>query len=265
MYFWDKYRKTTKLHNSYVCLGLDPNLELMPKYLLKKSNPLWEFNKEIIESTKSKVAAYKLNYAFYLSCGLSGLEALGKSIDYIPSYIPIILDVKVGDIANTMVQYAKAYFEYMKVDAITVNPLMGEDVMTPLMEYKDKFFFVLSITSNRSAVDFLKKGSLYKDISQKIDKWGYLQFGAVVGATNPKELKIVRSLMPNTLFLIPGIGKQGGSLSDVMSNAIASNNNPSVLINSSRGIIHKCDSEEFASSAAEETEKLRNAINMYLN
>jgi len=206
MSFTDKYYHTTKLHKSYVCLGLDTDMDQMPKFLLDYQNPIWEFNRQIIGSTKNLVAAYKLNFAFYLANGLAGIDALSKTITAIPDYIPVILDVKVGDIANTMKHYGKAFFDLMKVDSITVNPLMGEDVITPLLPYKDKFFFVLALTSNRSATDFLKHRNLYKDISKKIERWGHKQIGAVVGATNSAQLKEVRSLMPETIFLIPGIG-----------------------------------------------------------
>ena len=264
MNFWDKYLKVSNLHKSYVCLGLDTDLNLLPENVLNEENPIWEFNKEIIAATKSKVAAYKLNYAFYLSSGKKGLEALEKSLDAIPDYIPKILDVKVGDISNTMTHYAKAYFEYLKVDAITVNPLMGEDVITPLIEFPEKFFFVLAITSNQSASDFLKKNNLYKNISRKIKKWGHLHTGAVVGATNSEEIQIARSLMPKTLFLIPGIGTQGGSLDEVMKKAICSKDNPAILINSSRGIIHKSKDDDFVTVAVRETDKLREKINVSL-
>jgi orotidine-5'-phosphate decarboxylase len=261
--FLDKFNNITAQNRSFVCIGLDPDFNLMPKNILKKDNPIWEFNKEIIEATKDKVAAYKLNYAFYIANGFSGLKALAETISFIPKHIPIILDVKVGDIANTMANYAKGYLEYMNADAITVNPLMGEDVMTPLIGFDDKFFFVLALTSNPSATDFLKQDDLYKKISHKISQWGTKQFGAVVGATNPQELKVVRSLMPDTLFLIPGIGAQGGNLNDVMTNA-AGSKSPLILINSSRGIIHKSKEDDFADIALKETELLRDGINRYL-
>lgn len=263
MSFLDRYYKTTESNKSYVCVGLDPDINMLPEGLLYSDNPLWEFNKQIISATSDKIGAYKLNYAFYLANGKKGLEALEKSIDAVPEGTPFILDVKVGDIANTMVNYAKGYFDYLKADALTVNPLMGEDVIKPLLEYKDKFFFVLALTSNPSAKDFLKREMLFQEISKKINEWGKEQFGAVVGATNSQELKTVRSIMPETLFLIPGIGAQGGSLKDVMENAVGKNN-PYILINSSRGIIHRSKGSDFAEAAMKETERLRNEINSYL-
>ncbi|MCB5230882.1 MAG: orotidine-5'-phosphate decarboxylase [Candidatus Cloacimonas sp.] len=264
MLFWDKYDQATKLHKSHVCLGLDSDIEMIPSHLLKHDNPIWEFNKEIVDATKNRVGAYKLNFAFYLSNGPAGLDALLRTINHIPSYVPIILDVKVGDISNTMVHYAKAFYEYFKVDSLTVNPLMGEDVFTPLLTYKDKFLFALVITSNRSATDFLKKNDLYVEIANKVNKLGHKKVGAVIGATNPKELKEVRNFMPEALFLIPGIGAQGGNLFDVVTNTIASKKNPAILINSSRGIIFKDNSPNYIEAVVQETEELRRTINQLI-
>jgi len=211
------------------------------------------------------VAAYKLNYAFYIAYGRLGMEALENSISCIPDTIPVIIDCKVGDIANTMLQYGKAFFDEMKADAITVNPLMGEDVITPLLGYQDKLLFLLAVTSNPSAVDFLKRNCLYREIALKLNNWGATHIGAVVGATNTNELKEMRELMPQTIFLIPGIGAQGGNLADVMNSSLSSATDPRILINSSRGIIFKGKGMDFAQTASEETEKLRNSINAYLS
>lgn len=263
MKFLEKYRQITKKNSSYVCIGLDPHLNMMPESVLRHDNPIKAFNQAIVEATSGLAAAYKLNYAFYLASGRKGIEALEAAIEIIPENIPLILDVKAGDIANTMTHYAKGYFDYLKVDAITVNPLMGEDVITPLLPFEDKFFFVLALTSNPSASDFLKKGSLYKSLADKIDKWGSGQFGAVVGATNSSELDEVRKLMPNTLFLVPGIGAQGGSLQEVMSYA-AGEKEPLLLINSSRGIIHKSKENNFSEAAREAADSLRKKINSLL-
>ncbi|MBW6516464.1 MAG: orotidine-5'-phosphate decarboxylase [Candidatus Cloacimonetes bacterium] len=264
MNFWEKYYHTTKTNRSYVCVGLDSDLSLIPEHLMREQNPILEFNKQIIAATVDQVAAYKLNYAFYISQGQKGLEALKQSIAIIPDHIPVIIDCKIGDIANTMVQYGKAFFEELQADAITVNPLMGEDVITPLSNYKDKMLFLLALTSNPSATDFLKRNQLSKNIATKIAQWGSDQIGAVVGATNTDELSEMRQLMPKTLFLIPGVGAQGGNLSDVMKNALSSKEDPRILINSSRGIIFKERGKDFAKIASIETENLRRAINEYI-
>jgi orotidine-5'-phosphate decarboxylase len=176
----------------------------------------------------------------------------------------VIIDCKVGDIANTMNRYARAFFNEMKADAITVNPLMGEDVITPLRAYKDKLSFILAVTSNPTASDFLKKNALYRTIVEKIAEWGSEQFGAVVGATNPGELSELRKMLPETLFLVPGIGAQGGDIEVVMKEGTAKRSDPRMLINSSRGIIFREKGENFAEAAAEATEELRISINQYL-
>jgi len=261
MSFWTKYSQATKLHNSFVCVGLDSELSKIPECVKGELNPIWAFNKEIVDATKNKTAAYKLNYAFYLSSGKKGIEALENTINYIPSYIPIILDVKVGDIANTMEQYGKAYFEEMNVDAITVNPLMGSDVYTPLLKYTDKMLFVLVLTSNPSSAEYLAKNDMYKDIAQSLSKKDFRNFGAVTGATNAQEMKTLRTLMPKSIFLIPGVGAQGGSVAETVHNAAFSKNEPRFLINSSRGIIFASKGENFATEALNATEDLRTQIN----
>ncbi len=265
MSFWNKYHQTTKLHNSYVCVGLDSDIDKLPECVRQEENPIYKFNKEIISATKNKVAAYKLNFAFYISQGKKGIKALEKTLEQIPNYIPVILDVKIGDIGNTMQQYAKAFYDEYKADAITVNMMMGCDVVDPLLVYKDKLIFVLALTSNQSASDFLKKNELYIEIAKKINKYGFKQVGAVVGATNTLELSSMRKLMPNTLFLIPGVGAQGGKVSEVVHYAKASSQEPQLLINSSRNIIFADDSAKFADTAYTETEHLRAEINQYLN
>lgn len=274
MTFWEKYYHTTKNNESYVCLGLDSDLDCLPEHLFKSGNyylereesvsKIFDFNKEIIDRTKDKIAAYKLNFAFYLSAGIGGLQALKMSILRIPSTVPVIIDCKAGDIANTMSKYGKAFFEEFNADAITVNPLMGEDVIEPLKEFQGKMLFVLALTSNKSALTILKREKLYREISRNIAQWGPERHGAVVGATNAGELAELRDLMPQTLFLIPGIGAQGGSLEQVMKHAVAGGEDPLILINSSRGIIFKDRSICFAEAAEEETEKLRREINTFL-
>ena len=265
MSFWTKFKQATQLHNSYVCIGLDSDKTRIPKILKSEKNPIWQFNKEIIDATKNKVAAYKMNYAFYVSAGNKGIDALYRTLGHIPNYIPKIIDAKVGDIANTMTHYAKGFFEELSADALTVNPLMGSDVFKPFKSFKENMIFVLTLTSNASASEILGKNNLYKEIAKKLSKMSYQNVGAVVGATNGKELKEIRELMPKTVFLIPGIGAQGGDLNNVIQNGICSKKDPRILINSSRGIIFAGDSEDFANDALNATEKLRSEINNALD
>lgn len=265
MSFWEKYKHAVTLHQSNVCVGLDSDISKLPGHILGYDNPIWEFNREIINATKNKVAAYKLNYAFYVASGKKGISALEKTIKAIPNYIPIILDVKVGDIGNTMAQYAKAYFEHLNVDAITVNPLMGNDVFKPLLEYSSKMIFVLVLTSNPSASEYLIKDKQYLRIADYVNSQDSKRFGAVVGGTNSSQLREIRKHLPKSIFLIPGVGAQGGDLREVVKNCAASKEEPLFLINSSRGIIFADSSEKFAETALSVTSKLRDKINRYLN
>jgi orotidine-5'-phosphate decarboxylase len=261
MSFWTKYTNIIKSNKSYVCLGLDSELSKLPSHLLDQEDPIFAFNKAIIDQTKDIVACYKPNFAFYLSQGLKSLSSLQKTISYIPDHIPVILDIKAGDIGNTMANYAKAFFTDWGVDAITANPLMGNDVMKAIEPFQENFAFLLTLTSNPSAKDYLKVNELYKNISENINNLPNKQFGAVVGATNSQELRELRKLMPESLFLIPGIGAQGGSLRDVVSSTCYSKDDARFVINSSRGIIFADSSESFAQVAREKAESLRDQIN----
>ena len=261
MSFWNKYKNIIKENQSYVCLGLDSDLAKLPACLKDSDDPIFEFNKAIIDATKDIVACYKPNFAFYHSQGLKSLQSLLKTMQYIPDNIPVILDIKAGDIGNTMANYAKAFFEDWGFDSITCNPLMGNDVIEALKPFENNFAFALALTSNKSASDFLKVNDLYKNISKYIATLPTEQFGAVVGATNSSELKELREIMPETLFLIPGIGAQGGSLEEVVINTAMSKDDARFVINSSRGIIFADSTENFANGAREATLKLRNSIN----
>lgn len=264
MSFWEKYTNIIKSNKSYVCVGLDSELSKIPAHLKENEDPIFAFNKAIIDATKDIVACYKPNFAFYLSQGLKSLSSLQKTIAYIPDHIPVILDIKAGDIGNTMSNYAKAFFADWGVDAITCNPLMGQDVIKAIAPFEENFAFILALTSNPSASDYLKPNEMYKVISKDIDLLPTCQFGAVVGATNSQELKELRRLMPETLFLIPGIGAQGGSLEEVVTNTCYSPQDARFLINSSRGIIFADSSDKFAEVAREKTDLLRKSINSYL-
>lgn len=264
MTFWEKYEYTRKTNQSYVCVGLDSEFKKLPVCLQNEENPIWKFNQEIIDATKDYALAYKPNLAFYASAGKKGYEALEKSLHYIPNTIPVILDAKAGDIGNTMEAYVQAYLKDMGFDAITVNPLMGVDVINPILQCDGKLAFALALTSNPSAKDFLKRENLYQTISASIERWGHEKVGAVVGATNSDELAITRKLMPKTLFLIPGIGAQGGNLEEVVNFASATKEDARFLINVSRGIIFADSSANFARSAQQETIHYQTAINQLL-
>lgn len=268
MKFKEKYYHIAERNNSFVCVGLDSDIEKIPTSMKDECElPQWEFNKRIIDSTKDLVAAYKPNLAFYISQGIKGIESLQKSISYIPDDIPVILDVKVGDIGNTMKHYAKAYFDVFDVDALTVNPLMGYDVIDPFERYKDKYLFILALTSNPSNTDFLNSEYLlYEGICEKIQEWGQDMLGTVVGATNDEEMKTIRGMLPNSIFLIPGIGAQGGNLEKVMKYTTGKDH-PNILINSSRGIIfsyEKDDEDKFDVAAREACKELQEKINSLL-
>ncbi|MBC8527615.1 MAG: orotidine-5'-phosphate decarboxylase [Candidatus Cloacimonetes bacterium] len=268
MKFIEKYRKICLKNNSLLCVGLDSDLSKIPSFLKEKSeNPLWEFNKRIIDATYKYVAVYKPNFAFYISQGEQGIIALEKTLSYIPEEIPIILDVKIGDIGNTMKHYAKAYFGKYNVDAITANPLMGFDVIDPLLEFPDRYIFLLVLTSNKSNKDFLNdEQEMYVKICKKIMGWSTSNIGAVVGATNIDKIQEIRNLLPDSVFLIPGIGAQGGDLENVMKYAV-SQNEPNILINSSRGIIFAGTDdapENFPKAAGIAAKELQKSINSYL-
>jgi len=264
MTFKEKYYSIVEKNKSLVCIGLDSDIEMIPAFLKTKSEyPQWEFNRRIIDATQDYVAAYKPNLAFYISQGRKGIETLERTISYIPDEIPIILDVKVGDIGNTMKYYAKAYFDHLKVDAITVNPLMGFDVVKSFESYTDKYLFLLALTSNPSNRDFLNSGHrLYTEICEKIKEWDMDNLGVVVGATNDDEMSTIRELLPEVIFLVPGIGAQGGSLERVM-NFAAGKDNPNIVVNSSRGIIFsfkKEEEKEFDLAAQRECRRLQQQL-----
>jgi len=238
-------------------VGLDPELSKLPACVLDAANPIWEFNRAIIDATQDHACCYKPNLAFYLADGLRGLEALQLSIDHIPEAIPVILDCKVGDIGSTMQGYVKAFFDELKVDAITVNPLMGSDVLEPLLKRETGFAFALALTSNPSACDFFRGAGMDEAVSKWMQSFPSQRLGAVVGATQTADLARMRSLLPDRIFLIPGVGAQGGDLQAVLDYAIASKAQPDILINSSRGIIFASAGDNFAVAAAREAQKLQ--------
>lgn len=267
MNFKEKLSNVVDNNNSLLCVGLDVDKEKMPDFLFQTNKyPFFDFNKSIIDSTKDLVCAYKLNMAFYEILGQRGIELLEKTINYIPKEIIIILDGKRNDIGNTARKYAENLFETLNADGATVNPYLGVDGITPFLEYREKCSFILCRTSNPSAVDFqdmiIDNVPLYQHIATKIKKWNtYGNCGAIVGATYPEELKIIRGILGEEIpLLIPGIGKQGGDLAAAV-NYGTNANGELAIINSSRGILYARNDEKFADAARKKAFSLRDAIN----
>ena len=265
----EKLLSATHTNNSLLCVGLDSDLEKIPGFLKGSSKqPLLEFNRAIVDATKDLVCAYKLNMAFYEAVGQKGLEALEKTVQHIPKSIFIILDGKRNDIGNTAQKYAQALFETFKADAVTVNPYLGKDGVAPFLEYKDKCSFILCRTSNPSARDFqdlnVDGKLLYQVVAQRIREWDTNgNCGAVVGATYPEELESVRSILGESIpILIPGVGKQGGSVEKTVIYGTNSKKELAV-INSSREIIFAGAGEDFAEQARKKAETVRNEINAF--
>lgn len=246
---------------SFLCVGLDTDLTKIPAHLLDTEDPIFEFNKAIIDATKDFCVAYKPNIAFYECLGPKGWESLKKTIDYIPSTCMTIADAKRGDIGNTSLYYAKTFFEYLNCDAVTVAPYMGEDSVTPFQEYKDKWVILLALTSNKGALDFqfmtdVNGEELYKKVLRKSSKWGSADnLMYVVGATRAEGIAEVRKVVPNHFFLVPGVGAQGGSLEDVAN--YGWNADCGLLVNASRSIIYASSGLDFAEKAGQEAQALQ--------
>lgn len=249
---------------SFLCVGLDTVLEQVPEHLLKYKDPVLEFNKQIIDATQDLCVAYKPNTAFYEARGLRGWESLIETWKYIPKNIFTIADAKRGDIGNTSAMYADAFFNAeksgMSFDSITVAPYMGKDSVGPFLEYRDKWVILLALTSNPSHSDFqtqqVPEGKLYEEVIRISSQWANEeQLMYVVGATRGKEFENIRRLAPDNFLLVPGVGAQGGSLSDVCEFGL--NSTCGLLVNSSRGIIYAGKGLDFAEKAREEAKKLQ--------
>lgn len=252
---------------SYLCVGLDTELNKIPKHLKANSDAVLQFNKAIIDATKNWCVAYKINTAFYEAMGVQGWRIIEETLHYIPNTHFKIADAKRGDIGNTSSQYAKAFFETLPFDAITVAPYMGEDSIKPFLEYENKFTIVLGLTSNKGANDFemLKTGEnyLYEKVIEKIANWGTsnnLMF--VVGATQASQIASIRNIIPDNFLLVPGIGFQGGSLKDVSDAGL--NSNVGLLVNASRAIIYAGENENFANEATEIAKQYQAEMSCYL-
>lgn len=257
-----------KAKSSYLCVGLDTDIHKIPEYLKKADDPLFEFNKQIIDATIDYAVAYKPNIAFYEAHGLKGWESLMKTIEYISKEAFVIADAKRGDIGNTSKMYARAFFEEMNCDAITVAPYMGEDSVKPFLDFSNKWVILLALTSNAGGKDFqnlhLDSGEeVYERVLKKSQEWGNAdQMMYVVGATKAEALSNIRKIVPDHFLLVPGVGAQGGSLEEVSKYGM--NSHCGLLVNSSRGIIYADSSESFAEVAGQEAEKLQQEMSKYL-
>lgn len=244
--------------SSFLCLGLDPDIQKLPSHLRYETNPIDLFIKEIVEATKDLVVAYKANLAFFESEGQNGLEALHNLAAIVPNDVLLILDGKRGDIGNTARQYARAYFEKMGADALTLNPYMGYDALEPFLADSEKGAFILALTSNPGAADFqyLQIGTepLYQHVARKVSGWNTNNnCGLVVGATDIEELKILRRAIPDLPFLVPGVGAQGGDLKSVLEFG-RDQKGLGLLVNVGRDILYVSKNKDFAQKAREKAQ-----------
>ncbi len=259
-----------KKKKSFLCVGLDSDVAKLPVHLLKTDDPVFEFNKQIVEATAGVAIAYKPNIAFYESRGVEGWISLEKTVKYIKDRYPeifLIADAKRGDIGNTSQMYAKAFLQTLDFDAITVAPYMGEDSVTPFVQYAGKWVILLALTSNKGAFDFQffesQGEKLYEKVLRKSQEWGDRQnMMYVVGATKAEMLGGIRDIVPDHFLLVPGVGAQGGSLEEVAKYGM--NSHCGLIVNSSRGIIFADKTENFAVRAGEEARKLQQAMEQLL-
>lgn len=260
-----------KEKKSYLCIGLDTDITKIPKHLLQFDDPVFEFNKQIIEATSPFCVSYKPNLAFYESTGPGGMQSLEKTIAAIPADIFKIADAKRGDIGNTSALYAKAYFDYFNFDAITVAPYMGEDSVRPFLTFKNKWVILLALTSNPGSNDFQKlhvkenneEEFVYETVLKKSQTWGNTDnLMYVTGATQADHFMHIRKIIPHHFLLVPGIGAQGGSLDEVSKYGL--NKECGLLVNSSRQIIYASSGTDFAEKAAAEAKKIQLEMEKHL-
>ncbi len=257
-----------KSKNSYLCVGLDTDIKKIPPHLLKSDDPIFEFNKQIIDATIDYTVAYKPNIAFYETQGSKGWDSLQKTIEYIPKECFTIADAKRGDIGNTSAMYARAFFENMSFDSITVAPYMGKDSVEPFLQFEGKWVILLAYTSNSGSSDFQKlkidNTPLYEQVIATSSQWANddkLMY--VVGATHPEEMAKIRSLVLGNFLLVPGVGAQGGSLKEVSEAALTKD--VGLLVNSSRGIIYASNDIDFAKAAGRKTKEIQQEMMSYLD
>jgi orotidine-5'-phosphate decarboxylase len=262
----------TQIHHkkSFLCIGLDVDLTKIPKYLLELEDPIFEFNKAIIDATHDICVAYKPNTAFYEAYGIKGWQSLQKTIEYINDNHPdifTIADAKRGDIGNTSTMYAKAFFDDLNFDSVTVAPYMGKDSVEPFLAFENKHTILLALTSNEGAFDFQTKSvngtELYKTVIETSKAWKNSEnLMYVVGATKAEYFKEIRNIIPDSFLLVPGVGAQGGSLQEVCKYGM--NENVGLLINSSRGIIYSSNGADFAEKAREEALKMQEEMQLIM-
>lgn len=260
-----------KTKQSFLCIGLDVDLNKIPKHLLQEEDPIFAFNKAIIDATHHLCVGYKPNTAFYEAYGLKGWKALEKTIKYLNETYPeqfTIADAKRGDIGNTSTMYAKAFFEDLAFDSVTVAPYMGQDSVEPFLDFKDKHTIMLALTSNKGAFDFQTqtiegKKEMYKQVLETSKTWQNAEnLMYVVGATKAEYFQEIRAIVPDSFLLVPGVGAQGGNLQDVCKYGM--NKNIGLLINSSRGIIYASNEVDFAEAAAEKAKELQQQMELIL-
>ncbi len=256
-----------RLKKSYLCTGLDTQIEKLPHVLTHDGQGLIDFNREIIDATSNHSVAYKINTAFYEQYGKAGWEWMEETLHHLPNNTLKIADAKRGDIGNTSSMYAKAFFDTLPFDAITVAPYMGEDSLRPFLEFKDKWVICLALTSNAGHADFqlgeYEGKKLYERVIETVCKWGSeenLMF--VVGATRAQLVKEIREMIPNHFLLVPGVGAQGGSLQEITE--AAANEDVGLLVNSSRGILYASSEDDYKEAAAAEAQKLAAEMASYL-
>lgn len=252
---------------SFLSVGLDSDLDKIPSFLLDQEDPIFEFNKAIIDATHDITPCYKINIAFYEAMGVKGWESLARTLDYIPDDIFTIADAKRGDIGNTSRKYAEAFFKEFNFDSITVAPYMGSDSVEPFLEFSGKWVILLALTSNKGSQDFqfFKKPTgelLYEEVLRISKEWGE-NIMYVVGATHPEEFTNIRKIVPNHFLLVPGVGAQGGSLEAVCEYGM--NDDVGLLINSSRGIIYASQGTNFAEAARESALKIQKGMQQVLS
>ncbi len=253
-----------KQKKTYLCLGLDTDIDKIPKHLLKFNDPVYEFNKSLLNRLHSKIIAVKINTAFYESRGTKGWSSLEKTINYININYPelfTIADAKRADIGNTSNMYAKAFFKKMNFDSITISPYMGEDSVNEFLKYKNKYVILLALTSNKGANDFQLENNLFLNVINKSKKWeNSNKLMYVVGATKTTYYKKIRDIVPNSFLLIPGVGSQGGKIRDVINHSTSTSNN--IIINISRAIIYSSSGADYIDKAEEVVDKYNKQINL---
>jgi orotidine-5'-phosphate decarboxylase len=262
-----------KQKKSYLCVGLDTDIQKIPQHVLVEKDPIFEFNRQIIDATHQFAVAYKPNIAFYEAMGAKGWESLQKTMEYIPKECFTIADAKRGDIGNTSGLYARAFFDKnssgLDFDSVTVAPYMGEDSVTPFLDFPNKWVILLALTSNGGSKDFQNlrledNKQLFEEVIRKSQEWATdEQLMYVVGATKADMLTHIRTLAPEHFLLVPGVGAQGGSLEEVSKYGM--NSHCGLLVNSSRGIIYASTANDFAKVAGEEAQKVQVEMEKYLN